>query len=103
MPRCSGGHLSSRLVESLSSGAIVRTTEQLGSHLVDLGRGGCSTPRTSVLLTARPDYQAGDGGRPNLSKGQMIGFVFAFVADVRNDPRWHTDVLEAHKRALEAG
>jgi len=21
--------------------------------------------------------------------------VFAFVADVRNDPRWHTDVLEA--------
>jgi hypothetical protein len=56
-----------------------------------------------VLLTARPDYQAGDGGRPNLSKGQMIGFVFAFVADVRNDPRWHTDVLEAHKRALEAG
>jgi hypothetical protein len=78
-----------------SSGAIVRTTEQLGSHLVDLGRGCCSTPRTSVLLMARPDYQAGDGGRPNLSKGQMIGFVFAFVADVRNDPRWHTDVLEA--------
>lgn len=24
--------------------------------------------------------------------------VFAFVADVRNDPRWHTDVLEAHLR-----
>jgi hypothetical protein len=46
-----------------------------------------------VPLTARPDYQAGDGGRPNLSKGQMIGFVFAFVADVH--PRWHTDVLEA--------
>ena len=21
--------------------------------------------------------------------------VFAFIADVRNDPRWHTDVLEA--------
>jgi len=25
--------------------------------------------------------------------------VFAFIADVRNDPRWHTDVLEA--RLLE--
>ena len=22
--------------------------------------------------------------------------VFEFVADVRNDPRWHTDILEAH-------
>jgi uncharacterized protein YndB with AHSA1/START domain len=21
--------------------------------------------------------------------------VFAFIADVRNDPRWHTDILEA--------
>jgi uncharacterized protein YndB with AHSA1/START domain len=24
--------------------------------------------------------------------------VFAFIADVRNDPRWHTDVLEARLR-----
>lgn len=23
--------------------------------------------------------------------------VFAFVADPRNDPKWHTDVLEAHR------
>jgi hypothetical protein len=27
--------------------------------------------------------------------------VFAFVSDVRNDPRWHTDVLEA--RLTEEG
>ena len=24
--------------------------------------------------------------------------VFAYVTDVTNDPAWHTDVLEAHKR-----
>lgn len=23
--------------------------------------------------------------------------VFAFVADPRNDPKWHTDVLEVHR------
>jgi uncharacterized protein YndB with AHSA1/START domain len=27
--------------------------------------------------------------------------VFAFVADVRNDPRWHTDVLEARLQGSE--
>ena len=28
--------------------------------------------------------------------------VFAFIADVRNDPRWHTDVLEARLDAERA-
>ena len=27
--------------------------------------------------------------------GRPAAEVFAFIADVRNDPRWHTDVLEA--------
>jgi len=29
--------------------------------------------------------------------------VFDFVADVRNDPKWHTDVLEAHLNGDSVG
>jgi uncharacterized protein YndB with AHSA1/START domain len=29
--------------------------------------------------------------------------VFAFVSDVRNDPRWHTDILEARWNCENAG
>ena len=29
------------------------------------------------------------------SIARPAGEVFSFIADVRNDPRWHTDVLEA--------
>jgi len=32
----------------------------------------------------------------SISIGRAPGEVFSFISDVRNDPAWHTDVLEVH-------
>ena len=37
----------------------------------------------------------------SVSIGRPAADVFAFVADVRNDPRWHTDVLGAELQGAE--
>jgi hypothetical protein len=45
-------------------------------------------PRRSSRIVSNPRREPGTSSVASSSS-------FAFIADVRNDPRWHTDVLEA--------
>lgn len=39
----------------------------------------------------------------SVSIARAPGDVFAFVSDIRNDPKWHTDVLEATSSTEQVG
>src|SRR5207244_9141017 len=57
-------------------------------------------PRGRIHAHDRPLEQAAKGKRQmdiesTTSIARPAAAVFAFVSDVRNDPQWHTDILEA--------